>query len=601
MIRYEDLIARHQELQARLDQDETAVLLDEANEFLEVARAAGASIESVAERDQLRAILRYWGGYVYDQTEEYPAVQLAPYDGEMQGVAAQESSSLEEPLDPVEDTRRTTAVPDPTPPAESEFQLPWYAWAIVATILLLLLAILFSTSLLGGAGPMPDTDATATESADGEAEATTEVEVTPDDNLVDTDGDGLSDLNEIRLGTDPEDSDTDGDGLSDGQEVLDLGTDPLLKDTDGDSGGTTPSIRLTATAEAAFTDEQTPQPTIASSSIDNIERLRSLENSSRAELLDVAFSENGRLLAAGSRNGSVLLWAARVRREPIELVGHQGWVRSVAFGPDNQLLASGGNDGIVRVWDLSGRQLFTEFIGHEGFVFDVAFNATGQRLATAGGDGRVIIWDIETGAQHARLTHKAGIARFAWHDNGDLIATTAADGSIIVWDANGGGQQSSYQLGSSQATQLAWEGNYLVAMVSEGLALVWDTKADQLVCRLPNVRSDVLALNGRFLALARTDGEILHLSLPNCQPTEAQKVTNDTIAQLAYLPGDEELVLAAGLDSGRVVVWSLDSRSSTPLPSAAREPVSQLLFSPNAEFLASANAQGEIILWGIDR
>ena len=47
----------------------------------------------------------------------------------------------------------------------------------------------------------------------------------PDKNL-DTDGDGLTDVQEASLGTDPADADTDGDGISDGAEVTD-GTDPL--------------------------------------------------------------------------------------------------------------------------------------------------------------------------------------------------------------------------------------------------------------------------------------------------------------------------------------------------------------------------------------
>lgn len=50
----------------------------------------------------------------------------------------------------------------------------------------------------------------------------------------DTDGDGLTDLQELlQFGTNPFSADTDGDGIPDGAEI-DAGTDPLVADTDGD-------------------------------------------------------------------------------------------------------------------------------------------------------------------------------------------------------------------------------------------------------------------------------------------------------------------------------------------------------------------------------
>ncbi|WP_297128084.1 calcium-binding protein [Thermococcus sp.] len=65
--------------------------------------------------------------------------------------------------------------------------------------------------------------------------------------LFDTDGDGLGDGEEVLLGTNPLVKDTDVDGLWDGEEIA-IGTSPLLKDTDGDG--------LTDYAEVVYIPEK---------------------------------------------------------------------------------------------------------------------------------------------------------------------------------------------------------------------------------------------------------------------------------------------------------------------------------------------------------
>jgi subtilase family protein len=71
--------------------------------------------------------------------------------------------------------------------------------------------------------------------------------------LPDSDGDGLADVDETAMGTNPFDRDTDHDGLDDGTEVNDSQTSPLSADTDGDGVGdasdpvtTPPAISVSA-------------------------------------------------------------------------------------------------------------------------------------------------------------------------------------------------------------------------------------------------------------------------------------------------------------------------------------------------------------------
>ncbi|MCY3413585.1 MAG: hypothetical protein INQ03_18225 [Candidatus Heimdallarchaeota archaeon] len=53
-------------------------------------------------------------------------------------------------------------------------------------------------------------------------------------NNPDTDGDGLADMQELLLGTDPRHVDSDRDGITDGEEFFRFGTNPFLEDTDYD-------------------------------------------------------------------------------------------------------------------------------------------------------------------------------------------------------------------------------------------------------------------------------------------------------------------------------------------------------------------------------
>ena len=70
----------------------------------------------------------------------------------------------------------------------------------------------------------------------------------------------------------------------------------------------------------------------------------------------MAFSPDGKRIAAGNSDGTVRVWDAATGR-PVgqPMTGHTGSVNSVAFSLDGKLIASGSSDQTVRLWNAASR------------------------------------------------------------------------------------------------------------------------------------------------------------------------------------------------------------------------------------------------------
>ena len=83
-----------------------------------------------------------------------------------------------------------------------------------------------------------------------------------------------------------------------------------------------------------------------------LKSLASEKGTSASWLLWVAFSPNGRLLAAADWNGTVTLWDVPGGERKLTIADHQGGVLVAAFSPDGGTLATGSEGRILRLHKL---------------------------------------------------------------------------------------------------------------------------------------------------------------------------------------------------------------------------------------------------------
>jgi WD40 repeat protein len=110
-----------------------------------------------------------------------------------------------------------------------------------------------------------------------------------------------------------------------------------------------------------------------------------------AQVWSVAFAPDGKTLAAGYEDGSVVLWDPATGKAGAKL-RHAAAVKSVAFESDGKVLAAGSEDGTVKLYSPgTGKELAT--LKHGAEVTAVAFSPDGKTLASAGG-AEVKLWDM---------------------------------------------------------------------------------------------------------------------------------------------------------------------------------------------------------------
>jgi WD40 repeat protein len=168
------------------------------------------------------------------------------------------------------------------------------------------------------------------------------------------------------------------------------------------------------------------------------------------QLLALAVSPSGSLLASADDHGDIVLWDADAWKS-LATLPTQGAVAGLAFAPDGAtLIAALKNGQLARVTGLAAKDtLKREIVAtakqpeqtpYQAEITSLAYDPHGALLATGGADHRVLLWDAKSFQQLRKLLFlsREGVERFLFeaHQRGLLEYHVAGSVTRLTFAAN---------------------------------------------------------------------------------------------------------------------------------------------------------------------
>jgi WD40 repeat protein len=372
----------------------------------------------------------------------------------------------------------------------------------------------------------------------------------------------------------------------------------------------------------------------------------------------IAFSPNGRIVAAGAEDKTIILWNIESRKSIGTLTGHSETVSSLLFEDNRETLLSGSLEGTIIRWDLENmKPLATLIKGFGGTVSSIFSLSDGRRMSLELEKERVIILNLKADPPLGRRIKAtdSNSSNVAFTPNGRFFAAGGEFGDVALWDV-ASGQLSGEPLSGHdrQVTSLAFapDGKVLVSGSIDGTMIFWDMSSrTALGPAVKALRSPVWSLacspDGKTV-VAGGDAELVFWDLATRKqlgpPITSQK---DRIWALAFSPsgdllasagnslvvaiwkngqqwhllktlgvpvkGEEFEVMPAGVSfntDGTLLAMSTQAHSVTlwnvnrwqplaPILYGHTQAVSSVAFGPENKVLASASADGDIRVWDV--
>ena len=334
-----------------------------------------------------------------------------------------------------------------------------------------------------------------------------------------------------------------------------------------------------------------------------------------AQVLSVAFGSDGKMLATGSADNSAKLWTADTGQELQTFAGHTSGIFYVSLSSDGHTLAAAGcdvsvfasqnRDSTIRLWDLAGGHYSRTLWGHTQPVCSVAFSPDGRTLASGSHDNTAKLWDVATGRELQSMHPLTGVGGVAFSPDGLVLASGTVGETIKLWDVASGKQLRTINghSGGTYRVTFSPDGRLLASGGPRDTVEIWDAASWQSLHTLTGPISYIysIAFSPDSHSLAWGGTKSIELwDVANGRELHAigQHGAGPVVLGVAFSPDGSQLTSSASDSADNaVVVWDVASGRELRTLTGHTAEATSVAISPDGHWLYSGSRDGTIRIW----
>lgn len=262
--------------------------------------------------------------------------------------------------------------------------------------------------------------------------------------------------------------------------------------------------------------------------IEKAEMVQELVGKDSSDITSVAFSSDGKYIAVGYHNKTVVLWSnetGKVLRE----FQFKSFAYSLVFSNDNKYILSGSYDGLVRLWETETGDVLKELKGWGGenpfphHVLTVTFSPDEKYILSGHTNGWIRLWETKTGELLQISEADPNRHHLAFSPDGKYILSGNHDGIIRLWKTEMGkpllvrnslqelkaGYSDNQKTSGSVCTSIfSPTGKYILAGMLDGTVKLYETATGKMLREIQKPIEEPCSGRSGIYAISFTaDGE----------------------------------------------------------------------------------------------